>query len=169
MKRGASPTAQDVVEAEDKLINEAKNPLAWLLRKILFDLNIGPKIFPNLVNDYLDNPHNGIGDRVKDRYNHRGNLMKELGSDSISFNVFTKALKVIGAIDVEFVVRIKRRNRRTGQLVVTEHVLPMNMQPEDPTKFEDLSNAKIIEGLSSDLGREPKIVQEPDAQVESTS
>lgn len=166
-RRTINPTINDVVEAEDKLINEAKNPLTKLLRKIFYELNIGPKSLSVQMNDYLDNPHNGIGLTRKDRYNHRGNLMKELGGDNISFNVFMKGLKVIGVIDVEFVARLKRRNRRLGEIVVTEHSLYVNCQPEDPSKLEDLDNAKIIEGLSAELGREPAVIQESSNPVES--
>ena len=152
-RRTINPTINDVVEAEDKLINEAKNPLTKLLRKIFYELNIGPKSLSVQMNDYLDNPHNGIGLTRKDRYNHRGNLMK--------------GLKVIGVIDVEFVARLKRRNRRLGEIVVTEHSLYVNCQPEDPSKLEDLDNAKIIEGLSAELGREPAVIQESSNPVES--
>lgn len=156
----------DVVEAEDKLIDHSENLLTFLFRKILTELSIGPKVFAILINDYLDNPHNGIGDKPKDRYNHRGNLIKELGANSITFNVFMKALKVIGAIDVEFVVRLRRRNKRTGELITTEHSIYVPNLPEDPSKDEDLSKAKIVEGLQSKLDRPPAVIQESGINLE---
>lgn len=167
MKRqNTTQTVMDVVEAEDKLIDKSENLLTFLFRKILLELSIGPKVFTVLINDYLDNPHNGIGNKPKDRYNHRGNLIKELGGNSMTFNLFMKALKVFGAIDVEFVVRLRRRNKRTGEFVTTEHSIYVPNLPEDPAKNEDLSKAKIVEGLQTKLDRPPLVLQESKVEVE---
>ena len=77
--------------------------------------------------------------------------MKELGSNEISWRVFDRALRVIEAEEFELVLRLKRKDRITGEYVYTEHtVLNRNsIQRQEPV--EDLANAKIVKGFSSSV------------------
>lgn len=163
MNRSKSKTIRDVIESEDKKYFESGNMLTQMFRKILWQLGIGPAIADKLMNDYLDNPYNGIGKREKDRYNHRGNLIKELGEDKMTWNVFLKALKFLGAIEFEFIIRLRRRKKSTGELITTEHIIHATNAIDDGSSLESMKNARIISGFQSENNGEPPVVlQEPE-------
>ena len=97
-----------VLSDAERKVGESRNLLTRLWRTTLYDLNIGPKVFDGYVKRYLNDPNSGIGESVKDKNNHRGNLMKELGSNEISWRVFDRALRVIEAEEFELVLRLNR-------------------------------------------------------------
>lgn len=130
-----------VLEQEDKMINEAENILSRLWRIILLDLGIGTRYFSSLVSQYLTDPNNGIRDDPIARSNHRGNLVKELGGDRMSWSVFEKALRVLGVEEFKLTIQLKRRKRKE----ITQHdiiVLNTFQEEQDP---DDLSNAVVVE------------------------
>ena len=139
-----------LIDTERK-VGESRNLLTRLWRTTLYDLNIGPKVFDGYVKRYLNDPNSGIGDSVKDKNNHRGNLMKELGSNEISWRVFDRALRVIEAEEFELVLRLKRKDRITGEYVYTEHTVLNRNNIQRQEQVEDLANAKIVKGFSSSV------------------
>lgn len=138
-----------VLSDVNRKVGESRNLLTRLWRTTLFDLNIGPKTFNGYVQRYLNDPNSGIGDSTKDKNNHRGNLMKELGSNEISYRVFDRALRVIEVEEFELVLRLKRKDRITGEYVYTEHSVVSRNNIQRQEQVEDLANAKIIKGFSA--------------------
>ncbi|MBB5409285.1 hypothetical protein HDG34_003226 [Paraburkholderia sp. HC6.4b] len=79
--------------------------LADLFRQMLVDLDIGPGRFSDLLDDYVNDPRNGVPRTPKDFTTARGNLTKELSRDGMTFKVFLKGLRFLQVIKVEFSVR----------------------------------------------------------------
>lgn len=136
------PNIKDILSSPTRMTEKSQNLLTQLFRQILVELNIGPKIFETLVKRYLVDPHSGIADDPTARNNHRGNLMKELANNDMTWRVFLKALRVIGVSDFEVVLNIKRRNG--GQDVITQHIIYSRNEISYEEPKEDLSNATII-------------------------
>lgn len=136
---------QQLLNDPNKGIDKAENLLSKWFRTILYDLNIGIKSFNNNLKDYLHDPNNGIEDNATARNNHRGNLMKEIASQNMSWNVFQKALRVIRVVRFELVINIQR----AGSDKITQHVVyaQNNISEEQPK--EDLSKANVINGFLS--------------------
>lgn len=147
LQNGSSNIKQVLLD-DDKKVGKSRNLLTRLWRTILYDLKIGPKVFNVMVSRYLNDPNMGIKDSSKDRSNHRGNLMKELGADEISWRVFMRGLLVIETEEFELIIRRKHRDRITGEYVYTEHsVRGMNNIQRDEVAI-DISDAKVVEGFS---------------------
>lgn len=127
----------------------SKNLLTYLWRTILYELNINTRNFEPMVKRYLNDPNSGVRDTTKDRNNHRGNLMKELTNDAITWRVLMKGLRLLEVMEFELVLRVKRRDRISGKEIITEHsVRSANEISYDDEKL-DLSNAKVVEGFTS--------------------
>lgn len=136
MKESAS--VKEILNRPDKGVQGAQNVLTRLWRTILLELNIGNERFNGLMSTYLRDPNNGIKDDPNARANNRGNLVKELGGDRMTFQVFEKGLRVLGVKQFKLIIQIQRKD------TFTEHEIHVvnNIQTEEPP--EDLSNAKVI-------------------------
>lgn len=53
-------------------------------------------MYYKLMDDFLSDSRNCIGQNKKDRSQHRGNLAKELQREEMSWKVFTKGLRFLG-------------------------------------------------------------------------
>lgn len=144
---------KEILDDPMKKIIESENLLTRLFRTILFDLNIGGRRFDALVKRYLMDPNSGIKDDKTARNNHRGNLMKELAAADMTWRVFMKALRVVGAVEFEVVVNM--RHMVDGKLVLTSHVVKAENAITYDEPKTDLSNAKVIDHfLSDELSRQ---------------
>lgn len=63
----------------------------------------GPKWY-KLMDDYLSDSRNCIGQNKRDRSQHRGNLIKELSRDEMSWKVFTKGLRFLSVVKFEITI-----------------------------------------------------------------
>lgn len=106
--------------------------LAALFRRILSQIGMNGMRWSALMNDYLRDPQNGIPDNSRDQTSSRGNLMKELAKDTMTWLVFLKALRFLQAIEVEFIVRIRWKVTKR----VTEHSATLDLSgPETMGHF----------------------------------
>nr|DAT15825.1 MAG TPA: hypothetical protein [Caudoviricetes sp.] len=137
-----------VLKDPSKLVALAQNELSRMFRTMLNDLEIGSKKFTNLTNKYLDNPHNGVKSDRTSRNNNRGNLMKELSNPNMSWNVFMKSIRFLGAYKFAFIMRITRKVGTED--ITTEHVLYAENFPRPEDEKEVLQHAKIIPNLSGE-------------------
>lgn len=134
-----SPSIRQVLSEEDKALESSQNELTYLLRLMAYELGIGPKQFDTLINRYLNDPKNGIVDSTNPnaRMNHKGNMIKEFGAPKITWPVFMKWLRVLGAEKVQFIVNIERNG------VKTQH--QMFIKNEITKEEEDLSRAVVLD------------------------
>ena len=98
---------RDILDEQDKGVNEAKGALAFLFRKILFDRNITPIGWARMMNRFLDDPRNGIPPNGKDRSSARGNLNKELRRPRMTWKVFEKAMRFLGLHGLRFEAHLR--------------------------------------------------------------
>lgn len=160
------PNINDVLSSPTRLTEQSQNLLTKLFRQVLVELNIGAKTFEPLVKRYLRDPHSGIADDPTARNNHRGNLMKELASNDMTWRIFLKALRVIGVSEFELALSIKRRSG--GQDVITKHIIWSRNEISYEEPREDLSNANIItqfehQALQEQQARNTLTLEKPDS------
>jgi hypothetical protein len=84
----------------------AKDVLAKLIRAILWDRNIIPHKWDKLIDAYINDPRNEIGNSHRERSVARGNLNKEISSPTVSWRVFEKFLRIINPSSVQLRVEV---------------------------------------------------------------
>lgn len=97
---------QDLLNTDDKGVQQARGVLSVLWRQLLVIRNIDGWKWDKLMKAYLADPHNGIQDTSRDRSSARGNLNKELKRDDMTWRVFLKAINFLAPVRVVFSVRI---------------------------------------------------------------
>lgn len=96
-----------------------KGVLAKLFRKLCVALDLGAFGWQQLMQQYLDNPANGVKNNPKDRATARGNLNKELIRETLSWKVFLKAVRFFGAVRADFTVRLELPSGKVVKSTVT--------------------------------------------------
>ena len=114
---------QHIIDKQDKAINESTNILARLFRTILRDLNIPYSSLVHSIDLYLDKQQLAVKRSTKEQTREKGNLVKELGNNSLTIKNFVKGLQVLNPVSVEFQVSLKWRR---GQITV--HRVELNMR-----------------------------------------
>lgn len=97
----------------DKGQSETSGPngvLTRLFRKILADLDIGPKRFDSLLEQFIRDSFSGKTSSPKVQTSMRGNLMKEFIKRQMTWKVFCKALLILQVVEFQLALKIKRRN-----------------------------------------------------------
>lgn len=113
-----SKSLKDVVVDTDKQISRSRNPLAKMYRTILLDLAINHSSIDHYLNQYLDDPRLRIPKNSKDRSSERGNLLKQLGKDTLSWKIFTKGLRLLRPKHVRFIVEFTDQRDKTTRHIV---------------------------------------------------
>lgn len=88
-------TLKDIILDTDKQVGSSKNALAKLYRTILLEKGIGHSKIDHYLVKYLDDPMLGAPKSSKDRSSERGNLLKQLGKDAITWKIFLKGLRLL--------------------------------------------------------------------------
>lgn len=92
---------------EDKCgATRAADVLTRIFRLILHDYKITPGRWQALVNQYLNDPRNGVPSTGADRSSHRGNLNKELLKPTMTIKVFQKAMRFLRPSSIRFEVHL---------------------------------------------------------------
>lgn len=86
----------EILYSPRKDMNAMMNPLARLVRTVFADLNIRPNRFFMMLNQYLNDPLNGLHTPEK-RSSERGNIQKEFAKNQITFKTLVKILRVLNA------------------------------------------------------------------------
>lgn len=100
--------------------NEAES---MLFKKILLDLEIGPKEWDKLMEDYLNDPINEVPKYGKKRSGDKGGLNKQLTKPDMSFKNFMRGLRFLGCTHVRFEVTLtigKKTTVHWVELVVSK-------------------------------------------------
>lgn len=93
--------------------------LSQLFRSLVNVMMIRAFGWSQLMQQYLDNPANGVANVPKDRATARGNLNKELTRPQMSWKVFMKAIRFFGAIRADFTVKLWLPTNKTCEATVT--------------------------------------------------
>lgn len=139
----AKNSMMKLLTAPDKGIAQTHGPngiLARLFRTILFDEDITPFKYMDLMDDFIRNAQAGAPINRVDLTSWRGNLTKELGKEQMSWKVFCKALRFLQAVKIEFRVFI---HWRTGR--VSSHATWVD--------FGSREAIRELSGPGGDLGR----------------
>lgn len=126
-----------MLASPDKLINEARDEITRLFRRILADLKVSPMQWRELMEAYLDNPILNIPKTVRDRSTERGNLNKKLSKPTMTWDVFKRGLIFLGVQAARFEVQLHWRKGRT-----TLHSMPVNLLGSEPVVPPDPEDKK---------------------------
>lgn len=114
---------QDMLVDPDKKVNESTNILAKLFRTVLYDLNVDYGQLNRNIIAYLDKQQLSVKKSAKEQTREKGNLVKELSSNSLTWNNFVKGLQVINPVSAE--IRLTLRWRRGRETI---HTVNVNVQ-----------------------------------------
>lgn len=78
-----------------KTIRGENGILTRIFLEILLKMRIGPVGVGKLLGDYIRNPYNVPGNTAKDRVSAKGNLVKELGKNSMTWKNFMHAIRFV--------------------------------------------------------------------------
>lgn len=124
---------QNIMSSPDKRLGETNNALARLFRTILKDHQVGYDQFSKSITNYLNREQMNAPRSKKDQSREKGNLVKELSGNSLTFKNFIKGLRVLNPVSAELTITLKWR-RGTE----TVHSIVMNIQdPNDPDNTDD--------------------------------
>ena len=102
-----------ILQAPENAINRARGPAGFLSKlfiTICSDLNIGTMRWQRLINDYVNDPENGVADNPHRKTSERGNLTKQLSKPYQSWKTFCKALRIFKFTRVEITLVAHHRN-----------------------------------------------------------
>lgn len=121
---------QDMLADPEKKTNETNNGLARLFRGILYDLNVDWGRLNRDINRYFDRQQLEVKRSVKEQTRERGNLIKELCGDALTWKNFVKGIQVLNPVSMELQVTLKWRKG-----IETVHKVNLNVaninQPDD--------------------------------------
>lgn len=106
----------DIAQDSTKLRYEASNTPSVLFRTLLFDLRLGATELNRLITNYLDDDANGIPPNGNVRSSERGNIIKALAGEAMSWKTFMKALQILSPVEMELNLKLTWKNGR-----VTSH------------------------------------------------
>jgi hypothetical protein len=85
--------------------------LAKLYRSLLVQSNVTLESLDAMITRWLDDPVNEVPKDAKTRSFRRGNLMKALSEDDMTFKTFMKGSVVLAPDEIEITVKYKYPNR----------------------------------------------------------
>lgn len=134
-----SKNLKSVVQHHDKQVGESRNALTKLYRTILMELGIEHAVIDQYLIKYLDDPESGIKVTGKDRASVRGNILKQLGKDAITWKIFCKGLRLLRPKHITLSVELEwSRGRKTVHSVDITGVEPVARADEiDEDEDED--------------------------------
>jgi hypothetical protein len=140
-----------LLSAPDKGISQTHGPngiLARLFRTILYDEDITPFRYMDLMDAFIREGQSGVPVNRVDLTSWRGNLTKELGKEQMSWKVFCKALRFLQIIKIEFQITAYWKKGK-----VTKHATWVDFgskealnelnKPEDDSSSDDNAQYKL--------------------------
>lgn len=109
-----------------KKVGESNNILARLFRTVIFDLNISHEQLSRNIGNYLNRQQSSVARSVKEQTRERGNLVKELAQDALTWKNFIKGLQVLNPVSAEIKLTLK-----WGRGHETEHKVHIAVRPSD--------------------------------------
>ncbi len=128
--------------------NIAGTILHELLQVIFKDLQINQYRFHYFLESYLQDPVNAIPQNRKDITSARGNIVKEINQTSITWLMFTRALKIIRANRFTITITIHHNDSES-----TSHSVGVDLG-RSFIKDDSVDMDNTQEGNSEDAGTE---------------
>lgn len=122
-----------ILQSPSKEVHSARGVLAKVFRGICKDAGITPSVWHKLMQQFLNNPMNGIpAEDGKRRSSTRGNLNKAFSKEVMSWKTFMTALSFLSPVKAEFTLKLTWRNKRT-----TVHEIEVNFNDVDLLENSD--------------------------------
>lgn len=115
----------------EKKTNETNNGLARLFRSILHDLNVDWSRLNRDITRYLDRQQLEVKRSVKEQTRERGNLVKELCGDALTWKNFVKGIQVLNPLSMELQVTLRWRKGIETIHKVNLNVANVNLQEHE--------------------------------------
>jgi len=130
-----------VTQDKDQIV--ARGPggvLSRLFHTMLIDLNINPSRWMSFMFDYINDPRNRVPKDREKQASRRGNLIKALADDKMSWKVICKGFRLLQFKRVEIV--LIAHHRHGGK--VTKHSVAMDLDhPQSEDDFGDDTETNI--------------------------
>jgi len=110
------------LEKPDKGFRDATGVLGKLFSVICRDLGVTESLMNDRIQQYINNPVNGVPADNKARSSERGNIMKDLAAPDMTWKKFLKFLRIMTPKHVRFEVHLGWRNN-----LETVHSLRVDM------------------------------------------
>ena len=112
------------------------DPLALFFRKILTDIGMTSLLWGQKMEEYLQNPRNGVRRNPAARATARSNLMRELKKPKITFDVFRKGTLFLNPVKAKLIYEAQWQDGS-----VTRHELELLDQTKPTQEGETLEEA----------------------------
>ncbi|QTH80287.1 hypothetical protein PA10_00087 [Pseudomonas phage pPa_SNUABM_DT01] len=101
-----------MMNADDKLIGEAGNPLTNLFRRVLLALELEPKLWNRKLTTFLQSPLSRVPKNAKDIGQERNNFNRAIAKRFITFKTFQKAIQIMGCVRYSMSITLEMRDGR---------------------------------------------------------
>lgn len=93
-----SKDVQRLLSLSDKGTSESENALAEIFRKFLWEKDVSLETFNRDLDRWLDDPKNRIINHSGVRSNDRGNFVKAIAKNRLSWEMFVKAMTLLNPV-----------------------------------------------------------------------
>ena len=125
-------TLKEIIKDTEKDVSSSTNALAKLYRTMLLELGVNAQNIEHFTKRYLDDQEAFKRITAKDRSSVQGNLIKQLGQDSISWKIFMKGINLLRPQKVTFTVTFTDQRGKT-----TIHSVNLTGIKDDNTEEEE--------------------------------
>lgn len=143
-------TLKEIWRSPDKYVYETSNSptgtLARMVRGMFGSYGVNVSRGESLMNEYINDPRNGIPQDRKAQLIVRGGLSKGLASDEMSWKTLIKALHFIKAKKFKITIEIWRDSNRS-----TIHEAVVNLDTSNREQFQEDSRGEE-EGNDEEFG-----------------
>lgn len=115
--------------------------LSRLWRQMLKDLGVNIQRWNDLMYNFVTDPRNGYPSNKRDQQSARGNLVKELARDQMTWKVFMKALRFLGVKDVTIAIECNFHNGRRSVHSTKVDFLTTNVSTQATPPVQPAPNA----------------------------
>lgn len=120
----SSDELRRLASKSDKGYSEAKGTLTMLHRKILYDLGISLGQIKDDLEKWISNPSSGVPQTPRARTQARGNYIKKIIADSMSWRSFTDLVSMLRPLQARIKIELYWGERQGW----TVHELPLDLQ-----------------------------------------
>jgi len=133
-----------MMDDENKLLQEARNPLTKLFRLILRELHIEAKPWNRRLTAFLSSPLSRVPKNAKDIGQERNNFNRAIAKPHITFKTFQKAIQILGPVRYSMSITMTMRDGREIHVTTDSFKNPY-------AKIDDLAATVSGKGMSPDM------------------
>lgn len=94
----------------DKLIEEARNPLTKLFRRVLKEMRVETQSWNRRLTTFLQSSLSRVPKNAKDIGQERNNFNRAIAKKEITFKTFQKAIQILGPLKYSMSITLVMRN-----------------------------------------------------------